>query len=42
MKYKKRKARLLARIKDWETDRVIQDANRNTPGAFKKPGSLNK
>ena len=42
MKYKKRKERLLARIKDWEASRIVQDANRNSPGTYKKPGSLNK
>lgn len=36
MKYKKRLARLAARIKNWES------LPKNPPGSYKKPGSKNK
>lgn len=40
MKYKKRRAKLEARQKDW--DATMKGAWRNEPTGHKKPGSFNK
>lgn len=41
-KLAKRREKLERRIKHFETNKVIQDTNRNSPGSFTKPGSIKK
>lgn len=42
MKHKKKLARLSGRIKYFEENSFIKQANMKNPGTYKKPGSLNK
>lgn len=42
MKAKNRLRKLLSRVIHWETNKVIQENNRNNPGSNKKPGSQKK
>jgi len=42
MKPKHRKEKLNARIKDFENDPVVRQANAQRPGTYTKPGSQSK